>query len=103
MKAIVSSIIAGSLLAGLGLAQPQARYNLIDLGTLGGTYSFAVGINNSGHVAGAAATVQQTDGWAATAAMWRREKGKLGITKLGVLGPLLSPACPTCNSGARGH
>ncbi len=103
MKPIVTSIVTGCLLAALASAEPQPRYTVIDLGTVpGGTYSFAFGINSAGEVAGAAATEKQTDGWAATAAVWRREKGKLDITKLGVLGPPLFPACPTCSSGAAG-
>jgi hypothetical protein len=32
------------------------RYTVIDLGTLGGTYSYAWGLNNEGRVAGSAAT-----------------------------------------------
>ncbi len=72
---------------------------MIDLGTLGGTYSFGFGINNAGQVAGATATPAQTDGFAATASLWTKHKG---MSKLGVLGPPLFPACPTCNSGAAG-
>ena len=75
------------------------RYTVIDLGTLGGTYSFGFGINNAGDVAGAAATQAQTDGFAATAFLWTKQKG---ITNLGTLGPPAFPACPTCNSGAAG-
>jgi probable HAF family extracellular repeat protein len=100
MKTILTSIAAGSLLAALAAAQPEARYRVIDLGTLGGTYSFGFGINNAGDVAGAAATPAQTDGFAATAALWSKQKGKLAIKDLGVLGPPLFPACPTCSSGA---
>jgi probable HAF family extracellular repeat protein len=100
MKTILTSIAAGSLLAALAAAQPQPRYRVIDLGALGGAYSFGSGINNAGDVAGAAATTAQTDGFAATAALWRKQKGKLAIKELGVLGPPFFPACPTCNSGA---
>jgi probable HAF family extracellular repeat protein len=100
MKTILTSIAAGSLLAALAAAQPEARYRVIDLGALGGTYSFGFGINHAGDVAGAAATPAQTDGFAATAALWSKQKGKLAIKELGVLGPPLFPACPTCNSGA---
>jgi probable HAF family extracellular repeat protein len=83
--------------ATLATAQPQPRYTVIDLGTLGGTYSGAFGINNSGYVAGAAATSAQTDGFAATAYLWTRQSGMLD---LGTLGPPSFPVCPTCNSGA---
>jgi len=86
------------------------HYRVVDLGTLGGAYSFGGGINNAGDVAGAAATTAQTDGFAATAALWRKQKGeggereererRLAIKELGVLGPPFFPACPTCNSGA---
>src|ERR1051326_7850612 len=93
-KMIWTSIVTGSLLAARAAAQPLPRYNVIDLGTLGGRYSIGFGINNTGEVAGAAATPAQTDGFAATAFLSSKQKG---ITPLGVLGPPLFPACPTCN------
>jgi len=37
MKKIQTSIAAATLLAALATAQPQRRYTVIDLGTLGGT------------------------------------------------------------------
>jgi uncharacterized membrane protein len=73
---------------------------VIDLGTLGGTYSFGFGINIAGDVAGAAATPAQTDGSAATAILWSKQNGSIAKTNLRVLGPPLFPACPTCNSDA---
>jgi probable HAF family extracellular repeat protein len=101
MKTILTSIAAGTVLAVLATAQqPQRRHTVIDLGTLGGTYSFGFGISLTGDVAGAAATPAQTDGFAATAALWSKHKGKMGATNLGVLGPPLFPVCPTCNSDA---
>lgn len=100
MKTTLTSIAAGTLLAALAAAQPQPRYTVIDLGTLGGAYSFGFGINDAGDVAGAAATPVQTDGFAATAALWSKQRGRLAITDLGTLGPPLFPACPTCNSAA---
>jgi probable HAF family extracellular repeat protein len=48
----------------LGAQRPQhrsfAHYDVIDLGTLGGTYSFGFGLNSRGAVAGGAATAIQT-------------------------------------------
>ena len=96
MKLIFSSIATYSLLAGLSAAQPQPRYTIRDLGTLGGTYSVPFGINAAGEVAGAAATLAQTDGFAATAFLWTKQNG---ISNLVKDTPLFT-ACPTCNSGA---
>lgn len=100
---VISLGILALVVLPVGLAAQEnsqlPRYTLTDLGTLGGTYSFGVGINNAGDVAGAAATPDQTDGFAATAYLWSRQEG---ITNLGVLGPPLFPPCPTCNSGASG-
>ena len=100
MKKFLTSIVAATLLAALATAQPQRRYTVIDLGTLGGTYSFGFGINIAGDVTGAAATPAQTDGFAATAVLWSRQLGGLVKTNLRVLGPPLFPDCPTCNSDA---
>src|SRR5215467_15402538 len=55
------------------------RYTVTDLGTLGGTYSLAIGINNAGKIAGAAATPDQTDGFAATAYLWTKQKGMIDL------------------------
>jgi len=54
MKLIVTSVAAGCLLAAFAIAQPQPRYTVTDLGTLGGTASVAYGINNVGRMAGGA-------------------------------------------------
>lgn len=99
MKTILTWIAAGALFAALATAQPQPRYTVLDLGTLGGAYSFAFGINNGGEVAGAAATPAQTDFVSTTAFLWSKQKG---IINLGTLGPPAFPACPMCNSGASG-
>jgi hypothetical protein len=53
MKKLLTSIAACSLLATPGAAQ-HPRYRVIDLGTLGGTYSFAFGINSASEVESAA-------------------------------------------------
>jgi len=57
---IVTSIAASSLLAGLAVAAPP-RYTVTDLGTLGGTFSIAFGINNAGQVAGGATLPDGTE------------------------------------------
>ncbi len=75
MTKILTSIAAATLLAALATAQPPRRYKVIDLGALGGTYSFGFGINNAGDVAGAAATPSQIDGFAATATVWSKTQG----------------------------
>jgi probable HAF family extracellular repeat protein len=75
--------------------RPAARYTVIDLGTLGGAYSDAYGINDSGEIAGGAATPGQTNGLAQTAFLWKRGK----MTNLGTLG---GSACPQCCSEAAG-
>jgi probable HAF family extracellular repeat protein len=72
-----------------------SRYTVKDLGTLGGTYSYAYGINNAGVVAGGAATPSQGGGLSQTAFLWYRGH----MTDLGTLGGL---DCPACNSAAGG-
>src|SRR5260370_5754550 len=76
-----------------GQAQPlkPASYSVTDLGTLGGTYSFAYAINNSGVVAGGAATPSQIDFVSQTAFRW--DGGQL--INLGTLGGV---DCPNCSS-----
>src|ERR1019366_3510518 len=75
---------------------PKPRhYKIIDLGTLGGTYSDAYGINDAGVVSGGAATLSQTNGLAQTAFLWYNGKMK----NLGTLG---GSACPLCSSEAGG-
>jgi probable HAF family extracellular repeat protein len=71
------------------------RYTVIDLGTLGGTYSYAYGLNNAGVVAGGAATASQTGGVYQTAFLWHRGH----MINLGTLG---GAGCPDCNSEAGG-
>jgi probable HAF family extracellular repeat protein len=76
--------------------KPQPpRYKVIDLGTLGGTYSYAYGLNNAGVVAGGAATPSQIGGLFQTAFLW--DDGQM--INLGTLG---GAACPDCNSEAGG-
>ena len=71
MRTILTSIAAGSLLAALAIAQPpQPRYTVTDLGTLGGSYTYAYGMNAAGWVTGGAATPTQTGGLSQTAFLW---------------------------------
>jgi len=68
-----------------------ARYTVTDIGTLGGTNSFAYAINSSGMVTGGANTPGQNDFFAQTGFLWY---GGQPIS----LGTLPGPACPTCSS-----
>ena len=52
MKTIVTSIAISILLTTLAIAQPAPRYAVVDLGTLGGTFGLAFGINDKGQVGG---------------------------------------------------
>src|SRR5438552_16214875 len=51
-------------------AKHGRHYIVTDLGTLGGTYSYAYGINNAGQVAGGSATPTQSGGVFQTAFLW---------------------------------
>ncbi len=77
--------------------QRTKRYTIIDLGTLGGTFSFGVGINNNGGVAGFSTLPGHQN---EHAFLWR--KGK--ITDLGTLGgPNSGPSfSPFSESGVVG-
>jgi probable HAF family extracellular repeat protein len=89
-RLLFTTALLGSLAASLTAVQLGAqeenpkhiRYTVIDLGTLGGTYSFAWGLSNTGQVAGGAATPTQTDGLSETAFLWHHGQ----ITDLGTLG-----------------
>ena len=69
----------------------SARYTVINVGTLGGSYSFAYAINHAGLVAGGAATASQADFISQTAFLWY---GGQPIP----LGTLGGPECPDCSS-----
>jgi probable HAF family extracellular repeat protein len=71
------------------------HYTVTDLGTLGGTYSYAFGVNDKGDVSGGAATVGQTDGISETGFLWHNGK----LTNIGTLG---GAACSDCSSSAGG-
>lgn len=72
------------------------HYSIEDLGALGGTYSYAYGINNAGVISGGAATPSQTDGLSETAVLWYGAQPPLNLGTLG------GAACPSCNSEAGG-
>jgi probable HAF family extracellular repeat protein len=92
MKSMSILLAAGCLWANLAAAQPNPRYQIIDLGTLGGSFSTAYGLNSKGVVSGGSATPSQT-GLAQTAFVWNRGH----MTNLGTLEGL---ACPGCSSEA---
>jgi probable HAF family extracellular repeat protein len=69
----------------------NARYTVTDVGSLGGSYSFAYAINDAGLVAGGAATASQTDFISQTAFLWYGGEP----INLGTLG---GSACPGCTS-----
>src|SRR5881397_951629 len=76
-------------------AKHVQRYTITDLGTLGGTYSYAFGINNAGQVAGGSATPTQTGGLSQTAFLWSGGQ----MINLGTLGGPNSGANPPNASG----
>lgn len=89
----VKTIIASAMLVSLnayGQGPASAHYNVTDIGTLGGSYSFAYSINAAGVVAGGAATANQTDFVAQTPFIW--DGGQ--PTSLRTLG---GSACPDCS------
>jgi probable HAF family extracellular repeat protein len=100
-KVAPSVVVAVSLLSALILSTPSAaqehkrklsHYTLTDLGTLGGSFSFAGGLSNSGWVEGYAYVTGDT---AAHAFLWRHGK----ITDLGTLGGPSSDASRRPNNG----
>jgi probable HAF family extracellular repeat protein len=72
--------------AGAGSAVPvPAAYSIVDLGTLGGTFTLAIGINNSGQVTGLATTAGDA---AVHTFLWQNGK----MTDVGSLGGDFSEA-----------
>ena len=92
-------LLAVLAISGSSATQAQSpkpeHYTVIDLGTLGGAYSDAYGINDAGVISGGAATPSQTNGLAQTAFLWFNGKMK----SLGTLG---GAKCPQCSSEAGG-
>ena len=52
MKTIVTLIATSIFFTTLAIAQPAPRYVVVDLGTLGGSFGLAFGINDKGQVDG---------------------------------------------------
>jgi probable HAF family extracellular repeat protein len=95
MKLMLALVAAGSVVGTVAIAQSPLRYQITDLGTLGGGYSYAYGIDNAGRVAGGAARPNQFGGVSQTAFLWSRGE----VVDLGTLG---GPTCADCNSEAGG-
>jgi probable HAF family extracellular repeat protein len=67
-----------------GQKQPRFPHYIVkDLGTLGGAYSYAYGLNNAGEVAGGSATPNQTGGVYQTAFLWTKHTGMQDLGTLG--------------------
>jgi probable HAF family extracellular repeat protein len=75
-----------------------AHYRVTDLGTLGGTYSYAFGLNNAGEVAGGSASPNQTDGISQTAFLWTKQTGMRDLGTLGGFNTILNSAATGVNA-----
>jgi probable HAF family extracellular repeat protein len=96
-KFISTTLLLTTVSIGSAVAQTPkpAVYNVTDLGTLGGTYSYTYTLSETGIVGGGAATSSQVDGLSQTAFVWQRGQ-MLG------LGTLDGAACPDCSSESAG-
>ena len=79
LKCITTMTLFAALMAPVHLAAQHTRYTVTDLGTLGGTFSFAGGINNRGSVEGFSTLPGDT---ASHAFLWQNG----AMTDLGTLG-----------------
>ena len=79
LKCITTMTLFAALMAPVQLAAQHTRYTVTDLGTLGGTFSFAGGINNRGSVEGFSTLPGDT---ASHAFLWQNG----AMTDLGTLG-----------------
>jgi probable HAF family extracellular repeat protein len=75
-----------------------AHYRVTDLGTLGGTYSYAFGLNKAGEVAGGSASPNQTNGISQTAFLWTKQTGMRDLGTLGGFSTVLNSAATGVNA-----
>lgn len=94
-QAVGTKLLVTVALISSSVAQVPAKYNVTDLGTLGGTYSYTYTLNEAGVVSGGAATPSQFDGLSQTAFIWQRGQ-------MIELGTLDGAACPDCSSASAG-
>jgi probable HAF family extracellular repeat protein len=86
MKQFISiTLPAMSLWGALIMPAQTTRYAITDLGTMGGSYSNAFGINNAGHVGGAT-TIVPGEGQTQHGFLWGRDR----MFDAGTLGPGLN-------------
>ena len=90
-------VILCTCLASVSWAQRPPRYKVADLGTLGGTYSLAGGINNTGLVEGYSTLTGDT---AEHASIWWKHVGPIDLGTLG--GPNSDAAWRPSESGEVG-
>jgi probable HAF family extracellular repeat protein len=82
--ATLTTVAGAALLAVLalpthGVAQEPARYNVTDLGTLGGPFSIAYGLNSAGRVGGGATLADGSE----HPFLWSRDEGMQDLGTLG--------------------
>src|SRR4051794_19750179 len=99
-QSVRTSLLVMAALIGSSVAQTPkpAMYNVTDLGTLGGAYSYTYTINEAGIVGGGAAVPSQVDGLSQTAFIWQRGQ----MTGLGTLDGAVCPDCSSESAGISG-